>query len=79
MLGYVDTNILYEYTTVQEREVDNDYQDSIVAVTDASVIEHKGTWAAILTDPEGRELGQAQGFISRKNLHSFRTELEECK
>ena len=56
-----------------------EYCGSITAVTDASVVDDQGTWAAILTDPYGKELHQIQGSITGDKLTSFRAELDGCR
>ena len=61
--------------TVEEFE----YGGSIIAVTDASVVGNQGTWAAILTDSDGKEIHQIQGSISGDSLTSFRAELDGCR
>jgi hypothetical protein len=51
----------------------------IIAVTDASVIGERGTWAAIVTTRNGKELCRDQGLMICPNLISYRVELQGCK
>ena len=69
----------YDLVLTAATEATEEYSGDIIAVTDASVIDGYGTWAAILTDPVGRELCQAQGSISCEGLTSFRAELDGCR
>ena len=63
----------------EEEEEEFDYCGSVIAVTDASVVDNQGTWAAIITDPKGIEINQMQGSISGEGLTSFRAELDGCR
>jgi hypothetical protein len=46
--------------------------EGIIAVTDASVIGERVTWAAIVTTRKGKELYRDQGIMSSPNLSSYR-------
>ena len=78
--GQLRTDIAFEIVLAHpEIGVNKDFQGGIIAVTDASVIGNHGTWSAIITDMEGKELHQSQGTISGDGLTSFRAELEGCR
>jgi hypothetical protein len=53
--------------------------EGIIAVTDASVIGERGTWAAIVTTRDGKELCRGQGLMISRNLSNHRAELQGCK
>jgi hypothetical protein len=53
--------------------------ERIIAVTDASVIGERSTWAAIVTARKGKELYRDQGLMTSPNLSSYRAELQGCK
>jgi hypothetical protein len=53
--------------------------EGIIAVTDASIIGERGTWAAIVTTRKGKELYRDQGLMTSSNLSSYRAELQGCK
>jgi ribonuclease HI len=53
--------------------------EGILAVTDASVIGERGTWATIVITRKGKELYRDQGIMSSPNLSSYRAELQGCK
>jgi hypothetical protein len=50
----------------------------VILVADGSLLEGKGTWAAIMTDKRGVELASQQGQVTHNNLSSYRVELEGC-
>ena len=78
--GQLRTEIAFEIVlTHPDSGANKDFQGGIIAVTDASVIGNHGTWSAIITDMEGKELHQSQGTISGDGLTSFRAELEGCR
>jgi hypothetical protein len=54
-------------------------EEGILAVNDASEIGQKGTWAAIVTTRNGKELCRDQGVLISRNLSSYRAELQGCK
>jgi ribonuclease HI len=54
-------------------------EEGIIAVTDASVIGERGSWAAIVTTRKGKELCKDQGVLTSRNLSSYRAELQGCK
>jgi ribonuclease HI len=54
-------------------------EEGIIAVTDASVIGERGTWAAIVTTRNGKELCRDQGVLTSRNLSNYRAELQGCK
>jgi hypothetical protein len=54
-------------------------EKGIIAVTDASVIGERGTWATIVTTRKGKELYRDQGIMSSPNLSSYRAELQGHK
>jgi hypothetical protein len=49
--------------------------EGIIAVTDASVIGERGTWAAIVTTRNGKELCGDQGLMICPYLSSYRAEI----
>jgi hypothetical protein len=53
--------------------------EGIIAVTDASVIGKRGTWAASVTTRNGKELCRDQGVLTSRNLSSYWEELQGCK
>jgi hypothetical protein len=53
--------------------------EGIIAVTEASVIGERDTWAEIVTTKKGKELYRDQGIMSSPNLSSYRAELQGCK
>jgi hypothetical protein len=53
--------------------------EGIKAITDASVIGERGTWAAIVTTRNGKELCRDQGLMICPNRSSYRAELQGCK
>jgi ribonuclease HI len=50
----------------------------VILVADGSLLEGKGTWAAIMIDKRGVELASQQGKVTHNNLSSYRVELEGC-
>jgi ribonuclease HI len=50
----------------------------VILVADGSLLEGKGTWAAIMNDKRGVELASQQGQVTHNNLSSYRVELEGC-
>jgi hypothetical protein len=52
--------------------------EGIIEVTDASVIGERGTWAAIVTTSNGKELCSDQGIMFSRNLTSYRAESQGC-
>jgi hypothetical protein len=50
----------------------------VILVADGSLLEGKGTWAAIMIDKRGVELASQQGQVTHNNLSSYRVELEGC-
>ena len=77
--GQILSEIECESIGQEEEEEEFDYCGSVIAVTDASVVDNQGTWAAIITDPKGIEINQMQGSISGEGLTSFRAELDGCR
>jgi endonuclease/exonuclease/phosphatase family metal-dependent hydrolase len=77
--GQILSTIECESITPDNAEEEFGYSGSVIAVTDASVVGHQGTWAAIITDLQGKELNQMQGSISVEGLTSFRAELDGCR
>jgi hypothetical protein len=53
--------------------------EGIIAVTDASVIGERGTWEAIVTKRNGKELCRDQGVLTSQNLSSYQAESQRCK
>jgi endonuclease/exonuclease/phosphatase family metal-dependent hydrolase len=77
--GHLLSSITFELNLTAENDAMEEYNGNIIAVTDASVVGNQGTWAAILTDPVGKELGQLQGSLTDDDLTSFRAELDGCR
>jgi hypothetical protein len=50
----------------------------VILVADGSLLEGKGTWAAIMTDKRGVEIASQQGQVTHNNLCSYRVDLEGC-
>jgi ribonuclease HI len=50
----------------------------VILVAYGSLLEGKGTWAAIMTDKRGVEIASQQGQVTHKNLSRYRVELEGC-
>jgi hypothetical protein len=48
-------------------------------IPDASVIGKRGTWTAIVTARNEKELCRDQGIMTSRNLSSYRAELQGCK
>jgi hypothetical protein len=73
------SDILDNFTDLSVYERKTYVDERIIAVTDASVMGERGTWAAIVTTRNGKELCRDHGVLISQNLRSYRVELQGCK
>jgi Reverse transcriptase (RNA-dependent DNA polymerase) len=79
VMGYLRYSSKGVLKTSQAVTTPKSYTGTIIAVTDASVVQNSGTWSVILVDDRGKTLQQQQGKLSGNNLTSFRAELDGCR
>jgi hypothetical protein len=73
------SNISDKFSVLSVSEDNTCIEEGIIAVTVASVIRERGTWAAIVTTRNGKELCRDQGVLTSRNLSSYRAELQGYK
>jgi hypothetical protein len=73
----VETSYLRQDDKPQTEKTQNTTTE-VILVADGSLIEGKGTWAAIMTDKRGVEIASCQGQVRHNNLNSYRVELKGC-
>jgi hypothetical protein len=70
----IETSYLRQDDKPQTEKTQNTTAE-VILVSDGSLIEGKGTWAAIMTDKRGVEIASCQGQVRQNNLNSYRVEL----
>jgi hypothetical protein len=68
------SDILDNFTDLSVNEHKPYVDEGVILVTDASAIGEKGTWAAIVTTRNRKELCRDQGVLTYQNLSSYRAE-----
>jgi hypothetical protein len=69
------SDILDNFTDLSVYEHKTYVDEGIIAVADTSVMGERGTWAAIVTTRNGKELCRDYGVLISQNLRSYRVEL----